>query len=288
MELFKKTISIFLVLAILLPHIGIASSFSSATINYSGLRLDFDGVDEVGKSGNDPTGNTNTSGTVNCWAVFDTVLGADGVRWIFAMGGDDTDEAVNFGQNGLVLRRQASVSVTNRMEYIHRIDGSATTNRVVGGTTIVAGTQYMFTFSSSGTATKIYVNGVSETLTAVSGSNTGDWFGDTGTNGTRHYAIGNSWRDGVFSTNYTDGKIDHCSTWSSQLSDAEVTRLYNGGKPIHPSALGLGTNLENFWKLGEDANGTVTTMHDAIGSSSVDNFTMENMENADIVTTSYY
>lgn len=254
----------------------------------SGLRLDMDGVDEHGKSGNDPTGNTDTTGSISCWVVFDTVLAADGVRWIFGMGGDDTDQATQFGQTGLLLRRQASSSTTNKLEIFHRVDGSATTNTIRGGTTISTGTLYNVISVSSGTAYTLYLNGVAETLTVGGGSNNGDWFGDLGTIGTRHYFIADAWRDGTWAGNTMDGKMDNCATFSTALSATDAVNLYNGGKPIHPCVVVDCANVNNFWKLGEDANGTVTTMHDAIGSASVDNFTMENMESADIIPTSYY
>lgn len=283
----KKILALALILTFILPP-TLVSANRTRGVFLSGMRIDFDGVDERGKTGNDPTGNTNTSGTVSCWVRFDTVLAANGVAWVFQMGGDDTDLSVgSVGNFGMLLRRNSVTGITNRMEIIHRVDAAATANNINGDTTISAATQYHFVASSSGTAYKLYVNGDPETLTVTTGSDNGNWKGDIGSVGTRHYALGDAWRDGTWAGNLINGQIDHCATWSSQLTDAQVLSLYNGGKPTHPCLVEC-TTLENFWKLGEDANGTVTTMHDAIGSATVDNFTMENMENADIVTTSYY
>lgn len=279
----------------LVTIVGLNSHVVEATIvhntnilNNSWQRRDFDGVDERGKTGNDPTGNNDSVGSISCWFQFDTVLGANGVRWIFMMGGDDTDEATNFGQTGILLRRNSAVSVTNRLEIFHRVDGVGSTNLINGNTTIATGTLYHVVTTSSGTTYTMYLNGTTQTLTITSGSNNGDWFGDTGTNGTRHYAIADAWRDGVWAGNNMDGKIDNCATFSTELTSTEVTDLYNGGKPIHPCAVVNCSNVNVFYKLGEDDNGSATTSYASIGIPSTDNMTMDNQETADIVSTNYY
>lgn len=251
----------------------------------SGLRLDFDGVDEAGKSGDNPTGNTNTVGSLACWVTFDDTLASNKINIFFGMGGDATDQATNFGQ--LSFGRRFATGIDNKLEILQRVDASAQVNRVYGNTTLSAGT-YFLSVTSSGTAWKLYVNGAEESLTVVAGANNGNWFGDIGTVWTRHYAVGNSWRDGAWGTSWVNGKIDNCFTTSNELTSSQMLSLYNTGRPIHPCAIITCSNVNVFYKLGEDANGTVTTMHAAIGNPSTDNFTMENMENADIVTTSYY
>lgn len=264
---------------------GVSYGLINSSLAKSGLSLDHDGVDEAAKSINDPTFSSNTAGTISCWVNPDTVLSGNGVRAIFGAGGEDTDEATNFGVFFIGLRYLTTGSHFNRIEWQHRVDGSATLNRVVGNTALSADTWYLITVSSSGTAVKIYVNSTLQTLTTISGSNTGDWFGDIGTVGTDISAIGNTYRDGAWGASYWDGNIDECSVWSSQLTDANITTLYNGGKPILPQALGLGTNLVSHWKLGEDENATITTMFDSVGDN---NFTTVNMETADIVRNSFY
>lgn len=251
-------------------------------VNKSWLRTDFDGVDESAKSINDPSFSSNTAGTINFWVTPDTVLSGNGLRVIFGAGGEDTDEATNFGVFFIGLRYLTTGSHFNRIEWQHRVDGSATLNRVVGNTALAAGSTYMITVSSSGTAVKIYVNGSLETLTTIAGSNTGDWFGDIGTVGTDIASVGNIYRDGVWGVVYWDGKIDLVSVWSSQLTDAQVTTLYNGGDPLSPTALGLTTNLVSLWNMGE---GDTTTLYDVISGN---NMTTVNMENADIINSDYY
>ena len=263
------------------------STINMNIMNSSWKRLDFDGVDEAGKSGDDPTGNTDTSGTLCAWVTFDDTLAANNFNIIFSAGGDDTDQATNFGQ--FSFGRRFAAGIDNKLEILTRVDGSATVNRVRGGTTLSAGT-YFLAITSNGTTWNLYVNGVAETLTTVAGSNTGDWFGDIGTVGTRHYSVGNSWRDGAWGTGWLNGKIDEVYFYSSLiLTQAQLTSLYNGGKPVTPRILEIDIGLPwVYWRMGESAGGTVTTMPVVIGNPSTDNFTMENMENADIVSTNYY
>lgn len=280
----KKIFALLLILTFLLPPV-MASADRTRGVFLSGLRTDFDGVDEAAKGINDPTFNTDTAGTICTWVNPDTVLGANGVRVIFSMGGEDTDQATNFGGMFIGLRYLTTGSHFNVIEFQHRIDNSATLNRVFGDDVLSAGSDYHICVSSSGTAWKMYVNGVLQTLTTIAGSNTGDWFDDIGTVGTRIAAVGNFYRDGAWGAAYWDGKIDNSSTvWSSQLTDAQILTLYAGGKPIHPSAL-VGTNLTTFLKMGEDENSVITTLFDAIGDN---NFAPVNMEDADIVISSYY
>lgn len=88
----------------------------NSTLNNSGLSLDHDGVDESSKSINDPSFSSNTAGTISCWVNPDTVLGANGLRVIFGAGGEDTDEATNFGAFFIGLRYLTTGSHFNRIE----------------------------------------------------------------------------------------------------------------------------------------------------------------------------
>lgn len=288
-KLFKKTTTLIIILGIVC---GINAPVAQAVINnniinQSWIQLDFDGVDEAGKTGANPTFNTNTAGTVACWARFDTVHSTDGFYQIFAMGGDDTDQATSFGNIFFGLRRSTSPSIVNRMEVAHRVDNRTTVNRGYGNTTISANTNYLFALSSSGTSYKMYVNNTLQSLTFYTGSNTGDWFDDIGTVGDRRFALGNNHRDGVWGTGWLDGKIAQCSIWSTQLTDANITTLYNGGFPISPTAVGLEANLVAHYPIGEESGGSSAILKDVMGSSTND-IIMENSEDSDLGSTNYY
>lgn len=255
-------------------------------LNSSWLGLDFDGVDEAGKTGVNPTGNNFGYGTLCAWVTFDTTHTTNNFDIVFSAGGDDTDQATNFGQ--FAFGRRYASGIDNKLEILQRTDNVATVNRVRGGTTLSAGTYFLAVVSTGG-AWKLYVNGVAESLTVVAGSNNGNWFDSVGTVGNRHFAVGNSWRDGAWGTGWVNGKIDEIFFYNvTNLTEAQLTLLYNGGKPIDPSILDYVDTPDVYWKMGENAGGTVTTMPVVIGNPSTDNFTMENMENADIVSTNYY
>jgi hypothetical protein len=56
---------------------------------------------------------------------------------------------------------------------------NGTVDKILGNTVMVAGTVYLLTMTSSGTAYAHRVNGANQTLTISSGANSGDWFADT-------------------------------------------------------------------------------------------------------------
>jgi hypothetical protein len=280
----KKTIAIILVAVFFSSPGFIIANDNHQMLLRSGLRYDFDGVDEYLDKTSPSAGLITAQGTCNAWVVYDTLpsSGTNDFRTILGYGGA---AATNSGVLSMDIRTRITYSGV-RLASRTNIEGSPTTNGVYGGTSLSVGTLYMLTMSSSGTAWKLYVNGNSETLTAWSGSNTGDWFSDANPSATTHLNIGATYRNGgIVAGSYSDGKIDHVSCWDTQLSDADVTKLYNSGKPIHPSALGLSSGLISFWNLGEGDNLSVSTSFDAIESN---NFTPTNMENADIKTVGYY
>lgn len=278
----KKIFALALILTFILPP-TLVSANRTRGVFLSGIRADFDGVDEKAYV-DTPTFNNDTTGALACWVQIDTALSANGVDVIFQMGGSDTDQATNFGQI-FFATRYVSGSIDNQLEVFHRVDNSATTNRVYGDTVLAIDTVYLVGLSSSGTDWDIYVNGTAETENIISGTNTGDWFNDVGTVGTRRSVIGDGFRDGVFAGSNLDGKIDNCMVFTSEPTTAQWTALYNGGKPIHPCAIGLCSITDTFLKMGEDENGAVATFFGAIGTN---NFTTVNMEDADFVRTNYY
>lgn len=110
---------------------------------------------------------------------------------------------------------------------------SSYSNTVTGSSTLTTGTWYNIILTSNGSTSKIYLNGVAETLT---GTNS-DWF-DTWASDTMRYDIGVMYRalpDG--SSGYFDGIIDEVGIWSRALTSAEVTELYNSGNGKRPTAI---------------------------------------------------
>lgn len=72
-----------------------------------------------------------------------------------------------------------SIQLNGAYLEIAQNDGG-TEDRVTATTTAMSiGTSYVIGVISTGTAWQLRVNGISETLTVASGTNSGDWFGDT-------------------------------------------------------------------------------------------------------------
>lgn len=266
---------------------GISYPLINPNLYDSGLRLNFDGVDERLTSASNPSysSDTKSGGRTLCmWFNLNTLPASETNSTLFAWSNSDAQGVWSFRiRNG-----RASVPWTGaRWELQTALDtgaGTGTSTFIYSSAqTFSANTIYHLCLVSSGTAWTLYVNGSSTTLTVSatgSGGNDGDWWGNVAGSGTITFTSGAT--NGGASL--FDGQIDDIAYFLDDLTASEVSLLYNGGKPIHPRAVGL-TDLDHYWKLGEAENGAVTTIFDMVGS---DNWSGTNMENADIVTTSYY
>lgn len=78
---------------------------------------------------------------------------------------------------------------------------------------------------------------------------------------------------------YLDGNIDEFAYWDKELSDAEVTELYNSGTPTDLDSFSGGVP-DSWYRMGDDD--TFPAIAD-VGSNSY-NLTMYNMESGDFVT----
>ena len=263
---------------------GISYPLINPNLNDSGLRLNLDGVDERLTSASNPSFSTDTKsgGRTLCeWVNLDTLPASEANFGLFGWSGSD-------GQgvwNARIRTDRAAVPWTGtRFEMQTALDtgaGTGSSTIIYGsGGTFTTATDYLICLVSSGTAWTLYVNASTVTLTvssAGSGGNDGDWWADT--NGSGNITL--FWcGSGV----YLDGKCDDVSYYDDDLTATEIGLLYNSGKPIHPLAVGL-TDLSGYWKNGEAENGVASTIYDMKGT---DNMTGTNLENADIVTTSYY
>ncbi|MHA2426443.1 MAG: LamG-like jellyroll fold domain-containing protein [Candidatus Hermodarchaeia archaeon] len=143
--------------------------------------------------------------------------------------------------------------------------------------------------SSTAAGTKMYIDGVEipaiqVALDTLAGSIAG---------GTIN--IGN--REGV----YFDGQVDEVSIWSKELSAVEVDEIYNDGVPSNVSKHSAVSNLDGWWKLGEDNGNDVIMINmlsgdivlnapreaGAIGEQ-IDYFLMRGIDSACGTLTYYY
>jgi hypothetical protein len=120
--------------------------------------------------------------------------------------------------------------------------------------TIAAGNIYHLVCGSNGSNWLIWVNGSSQSLSVIAGSNSGDWLGDVTQTGTDQ-----AWTLGVLRTStfygYFDGKIDEVSYFNITPTQAIVDSIYNSGQPKNISAM---TGLQHYWRL-EDGSGQSAT-----------------------------
>ena len=110
----------------------------------------------------------------------------------------------------------------------------------------------------------LYINGVSESVATSGGSYT---------------AMSNTSQSveiGKYSTNELLGNIDEVSAFNTELSQANITDIYNLGTPTDISAM---SGLVSWWRMGDGS--TYPTINDAAGSN---NGTMTNMSSANFVT----
>ncbi len=111
----------------------------------------------------------------------------------------------------------------------------------------------------------LYINGVSESVATSGGSYT---------------AMSNTSQSveiGKYSTNELLGNIDEVSAFNTELSQANVTDIYNLGTPTDISAM---SGLVSWWRMGD---GSTYPFINDLGSGA-NNGTMRNMSSANFVT----
>ncbi|MFC1710148.1 DUF2341 domain-containing protein [Patescibacteria group bacterium] len=188
--------------------------------------LDFDGSNDYVEL-YDGKITTSTLGTIALWVKIDTLENADK---IIGYGGGDVTTP---GLLGLEIRQEADSSY--HFGVIER-DDSGSISSIIGDTNPQEGIWYHLALTSNGSAWKIYVNGIEETLSShttidVDGNN-GDWFGDVSVAETDKTTLGAIMYDGSIA-GYLDGKIDHVKIWSDALTQSEIAFEYSQGKPIY-------------------------------------------------------
>ena len=134
-----------------------------------------------------------------------------------------------------------------------RSDAYTAENKVASG----AWTHLAFILPSANKSTwKIYVNGVSQTLT-TSGAGGAVAYGGTA-------AIGS------FFQNSFNGAIDECAVFNSELSASDVTSIYGSGVPNDISSL----SPVSWWRCGDgDTSPTLTDNGSESNNGTMTNFT---------------
>ena len=124
---------------------------------------------------------------------------------------------------------------------------------------------------------KYYVDGVEQTTTVIGFNTLAASISNTA-------ALGLGGVPTLVGTFPWAGNIDNSSIWGAELTSAQVTELYNAGKPMDPTLHSLEVaspgSLISWWRMGDASGDVFPTIVDNVGSN---DGTLTNMEAGDIV-----
>ena len=209
--------------------------------------LELDGVDQYVDCGVLSTLNSLSEASLSCWVYldasgqqyllsqWDTSGSTDDRQFALMLKPSDNLIDVYFGSN--ITYRTTSVTM-NTGQWYHIVATYNASNSPNRDKTIVYvnGTQYLQSINfNSPTTLK-----ASPVSTFQIGKRGGDTF----------YEI--------------DGSIDEVSIFSKELSQSEITTMYNSGAGTDLTGH---SGLENWWRMGDNNGGTGSTVSDEAGSN---------------------
>lgn len=213
---------------------------------------------------NNPTFKADTSGCFSFWIKLDAVFAANGFQTIIGYGAND---AANDATILINVRRTTTTGTGTYLSTQARSTHGGTNNGVSGTTTpLAAGAWTYCEIETNGTTWSMRVNGVTQTITAWIGSNTGDWLGDL--SGSDHrLVVGNSYNSNAIGSNWFAGVVDEINYFSA-ITGPQSTLMYNGGTPINPHRVQLGSAWKSWWRCG-DSRDTNAILYDEIGTNNI-------------------
>lgn len=227
------------------------------------LAMDLNGTNQYGWVDN-PTFKTDTAGCFSFWIKLDAVFAANGGQAIIGYG-------VNDGANDAVfliaVRRTTATGTGTYLAINTRTTHGGTNNGVSGTTTpLAAGAWTYCEIETNGTTWAMRINGVTQTMTAWVGSNTGDWLGDI--SGASHKLVmGNYYTSNTINTGWFAGVVDEINYFSA-ITGAQSTLMYNGGTPTNPHRVQFGSAWKSWWRCG-DSRDTTSILYDEIGANNI-------------------
>ena len=235
----------------------------------------YNGTDEASYRLN-PSWKTDSAGAFSIWFRIPAVLGATGYIPILSLG--DTRGANNSFLALGCRRHPTGGTGTYFSMTIRNLNWGTVYGLLATTTPLAANVWYHGIGQCNGSAWSLYLNGVSQTLTVWSTSNTGIWL--SGISGTNHQlAFGANYRAGAYS-GYGDIRLDEGLYFNRVLTGSEVTWLYNSGTPRNPHRYDWAGALKSWWRFG-DSRDTGTTIYDEIGANDMTN---QNMDASNYVT----
>jgi len=207
--------------------------------------LDFNGVDMYAELGNVTSLNGSAVASWSLWVNRDNVTrnevaisqsgaGTDRQFYLRFVGNNRIDLFLN----NLIMFRDSSLNVTFANNTWYNI---------------------VLTYNGANTPNSakcnLYINGVKETNTTgynVSSLNSSS----------SNFNIGRHQNGASSYNNFFDGNIDEIALFDKELSQSEVTAIYNSGVP---GDLTGHANLTDWWRCGDDNGGSGTTLTANVG-----------------------
>ncbi|KKQ86636.1 MAG: putative-Protein [Berkelbacteria bacterium GW2011_GWA2_38_9] len=147
-------------------------------------------------------------------------------------------------------------SANNYVIYIAQKNND-TADEIKGSTPLNDSLWHLATVTSSGSAWKLYIDGVAETITLVAGANSGDWFADTPNRDNLNIGVTKTSAIG----SYFNGTIADYKIWNRELSATEVATLYRMYNP-KTSTGSLKKGLVGQWDMAQTSLMSSTVIKD--------------------------
>jgi len=175
----------------------------------------FDGIDDYIQISN-PAFASNQQGTVEIWIRADNIASLRGI-WCYV-----------YPPSASVDALRLSITTNGNVRYDVYLNGSYEVDIQTPNGSFSVNTWHLISTISDGASIKIYINGIEQSLTVVSGSNTGQWFGDCVTDADTFVAGGYLRLDTLVSD--FAGSIGEVGIYSRVLTPQEIQHNYEATK----------------------------------------------------------
>ena len=222
-------------MSFILPSIGggIIASPTAPPAFSNTYSVDFDGTNDYVDLGTSSSLNPSSSLTLSTW-IYLNGSGTGSLPTIYSSSKDSAGSA-----GGIALAYTAS-----KIRFYLDTTGSSGWVYAETDSSPNTGQWYHVLGTWNGSTVTLYVNGSAQTTTASAST--------IGYNTDFPATIGR------YSSNYFQGLVDEVALFNTALSSSDITAIYNSGVPADISSL----NPVGWWRMGDIANGTGTTITD--------------------------
>lgn len=160
--------------------------------------------------------------------------------WIYPQGAGTRTFFSCQVQSGSSQRRNFQLYVADTTNEVRLNVFDGTSNDYGTGTNLSLNTWYYITLTYNGSRFRVKINNgtpwtQTRALSAQADAQTGGW------------SLGNQRANGANGGNWYEGLIDSVGVWSREITDAEITELYNSGTGLQYPFTSGGTNNALFF-----------------------------------------